>query len=164
MLSVNPYPPHQEKGKRRKRERELQIGYLNNFTNNSNNTCNTNNQRNNAKYTKMILCFSELHATGAGILPVAARQAPSRPRLDSAVDGNWIQECMDQNLDQVRKKDNKQSSFQKPAMDECRVSASVQGQERLSHIDAMHSQFTLLLLLRNNIHFSYLYTRSRLFG
>ena len=30
----------------------------------------------------------------------------------------------------------------------CRVSASVQGQERLSHIGAMHSQFTLLFHLR----------------
>ena len=45
-----------------------------------------------------------------------------------------------------------------------RVSASMQGQERLSHIDAMHSQFTLLLHLRGYIHFSYLHTRSRLFG
>jgi len=36
----------------------------------------------------------------------------------------------------------------------CRVSASVQGQEQLSHIDAMHSQFDLLLRLRGYIHFS----------
>jgi len=30
----------------------------------------------------------------------------------------------------------------------------MQGQERLSHIDAMHNQFTLLLCLRGYIHFS----------
>jgi len=46
----------------------------------------------------------------------------------------------------------------------CRVSASVQGQEWLSHIDAMHSQFTLLLCLHGYIHFPYLHTQSRLFG
>jgi len=48
--------------------------------------------------------------------------------------------------------------------DSCRVSASVQGQEQLSHIDAMHSQFTLLLRLHGYINFSYLYTWSCLFG
>jgi len=47
---------------------------------------------------------------------------------------------------------------------QCRVSVSVQGQERLSHIDAMYSWFTLLLRLHGYIHFSYLYMRSRLFG
>jgi len=46
----------------------------------------------------------------------------------------------------------------------CRVSASVQGQEWLSHTDTMHSRFDLLLHLRGYIHFSYLHTRSRLFG
>ena len=46
----------------------------------------------------------------------------------------------------------------------CRVSASVQGQERLSHIDTMHSQFDLLVCLRGYIHFSYLHMRSHLFG
>ena len=45
----------------------------------------------------------------------------------------------------------------------CQVSASMQGQEQLSHIDAMHSWFPLLLRLRGCIHFSYLYTRSCLF-
>jgi len=45
---------------------------------------------------------------------------------------------------------------------ECRVSASVQGQEWLSHIDAMHSRFTLLLRLHGYMHFSYLYTQSHL--
>jgi len=39
----------------------------------------------------------------------------------------------------------------------------MQGQERLSHIDTMHSQFDLLLCLHGYIHFSYLYTWSRLF-
>jgi len=39
-------------------------------------------------------------------------------------------------------------------MENCRVSASMQGQERLWHIDAMHSWFILLLRLRGYIHFS----------
>ena len=43
-------PP--EEGKRRKRERDLQIEYKN-FTKNINNTNNINNKRNNAKYTKL---------------------------------------------------------------------------------------------------------------
>jgi len=49
-------------------------------------------------------------------------------------------------------------------MSVCRVSASVQGQEQLSHIDTMHGRFTLLLRLRGYVHFSYLYTWSCLFG
>ena len=55
-------------------------------------------------------------------------------------------------------------SFHKKRNINCRVSASMQGQEWLSHIDAMHSQFDLLLCLRGYIHFSYLHTRARLFG
>jgi len=47
---------------------------------------------------------------------------------------------------------------------QCRVSASMQGHERLSHIDAMHSRFDSLVCLRGYIHFSYLHTQSRLFG
>jgi len=42
---------------------------------------------------------------------------------------------------------------------QCRVSASMQGQEQLSHTDAMNSRFNLLLCLRGYIHFSYLRTR-----
>jgi len=37
--------------------------------------------------------------------------------------------------------------FSVPVNHGCRVSASMQGQEWLSHIDAMHSGFTLLLHL-----------------
>lgn len=32
--------------------------------------------------------ITELHAVGAGVMLVAARQTPGSPELDSAVDGN----------------------------------------------------------------------------
>jgi len=47
-----------------------------------------------------------LHATSAGVLPAAARQAPGSTGLDSAIDGNWIQECTDRSLDQGCRQDN----------------------------------------------------------
>jgi len=49
---------------------------------------------------KLILSFPELDGTGAGIPLAAARKVPESPRLNPAVDGNWTQECIDQNLDQ----------------------------------------------------------------
>jgi len=78
-------PP--EEGKRRKRERDLQIQYKI-FTNNTNNTI--NNKRNNVKYTKLIHWhpFSSCQA------------APGSPRLDSAADRSWTPEFTDGNLDQ----------------------------------------------------------------
>lgn len=38
---------------------------------------------------------------------------PESPRLDSAVDGNGIQGCMDWNLDQDDRQDNRQKLNQK---------------------------------------------------
>jgi len=57
----------------RKKERDLQIGIENSFTNN---TSNTNNKRNNAKCTKPILSFPEL---GAGAL-ASCQQLPGSTR------------------------------------------------------------------------------------
>lgn len=42
----------------------------------------------------------ELDARGAGDVPAAAGQTAGNPGLDSAVDGSWIQECMDSNQSQ----------------------------------------------------------------
>ena len=38
--------------------------------------------------------------------------------MDSAVNGNWMQECMDRSLDQDSRQNNVQDPLQKPAMDE----------------------------------------------
>ena len=90
-------------------QRDLQIEYWSSFTNNTNNT---NNKTKKVKYTKPILSFPEFCAAAA------VRQAPVSPRMDSAVDGNWTQECTDRNLDQDCRQDNKQGPLQKQAMDE----------------------------------------------
>jgi len=107
-------PP--EEGKRRKRERDLQIEYKN-FTNNTYNINNINNKRNNAKYTKLIPSFPEL---GAGHwCPTSSCQAvPGGPGLDSAADGNWTQGCTDRHMDQDRRQNNEHGPLQKAAMDE----------------------------------------------
>jgi len=47
----------------------------------------------------------------------SCQAAPGSPRLDSAVDRNWTQECTDRNLDQDYRQHNK-LPFQKAAMDE----------------------------------------------
>jgi len=47
---------------------------------------------------------------GAGI-------RPGSPRLALAVDGNWTQECTDQDLDQDCRQDNEQGPLQKLATD-----------------------------------------------
>jgi len=97
MLFIKPCPPHQGKGKRSKRETDLQIGNQNCFTNNP------NNNRNDAKYTKPMLSFQKLRAVGAGVVPVVAAQTPESPGLHFILDGNCIQECTDWNLDQDRR-------------------------------------------------------------
>jgi len=49
--------------------------------------------------------------------PASSCQAvPGSPRLVSAVDGNWTQECIDWNLDQDSRRDNE--PLQKLAMNE----------------------------------------------
>ena len=48
----------------------------------------------------------------------SCRAAPGSPRLASAVDGNWTQECTDQHLDQDCRQDKEQGPLQKPTMDE----------------------------------------------
>jgi len=53
-----------------------------------------------------------------GIVPAAVGQTPQNPRLALAVERNWAQERMDQNLDQDRRQDNEQGPLQKAAMDE----------------------------------------------
>jgi len=45
---------------------------------------------------------------------VLVLQALGSPKLASAVDGNWTQECTDQD----RRQDNEQGPLQKPAVDE----------------------------------------------
>jgi len=105
------FPP--EEGKRRKRERNLQIECKNSFTNNTNNI---NNKRNNAKYTKPTLSFPELGA-GCWHPTSSCRAAPGTPRLASATDRNWTQEHMDLNLDQDRRQNNEQGPLHKPVMD-----------------------------------------------
>jgi len=62
--------------------------------------------RNKAKYKKSILSFLDLHAVGAGVMPVAAKKTPGSPGLDSAVDGKWTQECRDRNLGRDYRQDN----------------------------------------------------------
>jgi len=62
--------------------------------------------------------FLELCAAGTGIPPAASRQAPGSPGLDSAVDGNWTQECADQDLDRDCRQDKKQSPLQKLSVEE----------------------------------------------
>jgi len=74
MLSLNPCLPHHGKQKRRKRKRDLQNEYKSSFTKNIYNIDYINNKRNNAKYTKPILSFPEVDATGTGVLSAAARQ------------------------------------------------------------------------------------------
>jgi len=107
-------PP--EEGKRRKRERDLQIEYKN-FTKNINNTNNINNKRNNAKYTKLTLSFLEL-VPGRWCPASSCQAAPGSPRLNPAVDETWTQECMDRDLDQDHMQNNEQGPPQKAAMDE----------------------------------------------
>jgi len=77
-----------------KRERDSQTEYKNSFTNNTKNTDDINNKRNNKKYTKPILDFPELDATGTDLPPAAARQhqevpdgLSSRQVLDSEMHG-----------------------------------------------------------------------------
>jgi len=48
----------------------------------------------------------------------SCQATPGSPGLDSAVDGNWTQECTDWNLDQDCRQDKEQGLLQKPAMDE----------------------------------------------
>jgi len=55
---------------------------------------------------------------GTGVPPAAAGQAPGSPRLDSAVDGNWTQECTDRNPGQDRSQDTEQGPLEKAATDE----------------------------------------------
>lgn len=73
------------------------------------------NKRNNRKYTKRILSFPD-DGTGTVEAPTseAVGQAPGSPGLDSAADGNWIEECMDQDWGWRQK--NRQSPPQTPAM------------------------------------------------
>jgi len=48
----------------------------------------------------------------------SCQAAPGSPRLASAVDKNWIQECMDGNLDQDHRQNNEKGPLHKPAIDE----------------------------------------------
>lgn len=57
----------------------------------------------------------ELWARVDGIVPGAAEQTQESPGLDFAIDGNWIQECTDQNRSQ---NNNRQSPLQMPTMKE----------------------------------------------
>jgi len=112
--AINPSPPSpQVKTKRRGRKKDLQIECEKSFTSSTN-----NKRNNNAKYTKPIWSFPDLCAVGAGVTPAAARQTSGSLGLDSALDGNWIQECTDWNLDQDHRQDKEQGALQKSAMDE----------------------------------------------
>ena len=64
-------PP--EEGKRRKKERDLQLEYKTSFTNSNKNTNNINKKRNKSKYTKPILSFTELASCQQ--LPGSTRQS-----------------------------------------------------------------------------------------
>jgi len=48
----------------------------------------------------------------------SCQAAPGSPGLDSALGGNWTQECTDGNLDQDHRQSNEQGPLQKVAMDE----------------------------------------------
>jgi len=50
-------------------------------------------------------------------VPGCCHAAPGSPRLASAVDRNWTQECRDQNLDQDCRQDEEKGPLQKLAMD-----------------------------------------------
>jgi len=69
------------------------------------------------KHTKPIMSFPEF---GAGCWhPTSSCQAaPGSPRLDSAVNGNWTQECTHRSLNQDRRQDKEQGPLQKAAMEE----------------------------------------------
>jgi len=64
------------------------------------------------------MSFPDLHDTGADIAPAAAEHTPRTPGLDSAVEDNWIQEFMDQNLDQDHSQNKEQVPLQKLAVNE----------------------------------------------
>jgi len=64
-----------------------------------------------------VLSFLELSA--GHWCPTSSCQAtPGSPRLASAVDGNWTQECMDGDLVQDCRQNDEQGLLQKPAVDE----------------------------------------------
>jgi len=107
-------PP--EGGKRRKRERDLQMEYKS-FTKNTNNTNNIDNKRNNANYTKPTLSFPEL-GDRRWRPSSSCQAAPGSPGLASAADRNWTQERTDRDPDQDCRQDNEQGPLQKVAMDE----------------------------------------------
>jgi len=48
----------------------------------------------------------------------SCQAAPGSPRLASAADRNWTQECTVWNLDQDRRQHNKQGALQNPATDQ----------------------------------------------
>jgi len=75
MLSINPPPSHQRKGKGGKGRETYKLN-IKSFTNNTNNTNNTNSKSNKTKYTKPILSFPEL---GAGVL-ASCQQLPGSTR------------------------------------------------------------------------------------
>jgi len=59
---------------------------------------------------------------GASVSPAVARQKPGSPRLASAEDRNWTQECVNRNVDKDCKWDKEQGPFHKLAMDkECKT-------------------------------------------
>jgi len=95
MLSINPCPTLQRKGKGGKGTETYKLN-IKSFTNN------TNNKRNNVKYTKPIWSFPEM---GAGQWRPASscRGAPGSPELASAVGRNWAQGCTDRNLEEDRR-------------------------------------------------------------
>jgi len=61
--------------------------------------------------------FSRAGCHGQWCPASSCEAAPESPGLDSAVDGNWIQECTDWNLDRDSRQDNEQGLLQKPDMD-----------------------------------------------
>jgi len=115
MLSVNPHAP--TKGREKGGEgRETYRLNIKSFTNNTNYTKNVNNKTNKAKCTKSTLSFLEL-GVRRWRPASSCRAAPGSPRMVSAVDGNWTQECTDQNVHQDGRQDKEQSPLQQLAMD-----------------------------------------------
>jgi len=101
-------PPlsHQRKAKGEKGSETYKLNIKPSSINNTNIT--NNIKRSNAKYTK------PMHWRPTS----SCQAAPGSPGLASAADRNWTQECMDRDLVQDSRQDNKQGPLQKPTMDE----------------------------------------------